>query len=197
MSESPPLEPLAPPPSPPVRWTDDPLPAYRHVPGLTPHPVRDPAGHSYGLEPKKPDPALQPAAAQRLPEEFLHNTFYLYGVDLFNRAFFWEAHEAWEEVWNEVGHRSIPGRMLQGMIQVSAALLKRHMGVPRGAEGNYRKARVHFSAVAKAKAPASPHYLGVDLRVWQERVEAYLLEPEAPFPFLELRVDHSGTAEPD
>lgn len=112
---------------------------------------------------------------------------YLYGVDLFNRAFFWEAHEAWEEVWNAVGHRSTPGRMLQGMIQVSAALLKKHMEVPRGVDGNFRKARAHFDSVEETLDPGPAVYLGVDLPDWRGRVEAFLREPEAAYPFLELR----------
>jgi hypothetical protein len=35
----------------PPRYTDRPFPAYRHVPGETPHPRRDARGHSHARNP--------------------------------------------------------------------------------------------------------------------------------------------------
>ena len=32
------------------RYTDKEFPAYRFIPGLHPHPVNSPEGHSYGLD---------------------------------------------------------------------------------------------------------------------------------------------------
>lgn len=178
-------QPLTPPPRPPARRSARRLPPYRHVPGLTPHPVRDPAGHSHGVAPGALE--LSPEA---LVEGWMDCEPYLYGVDLFNRAYFWEAHEAWEEVWNAVGHRTPPGRLLQGMIQVSAALLKRHLEVPRGAVGNFRKAGAHFDAV---EASLGPTVLGLDLRAWRSKVAALLEGRSGEFPYIEL-VDGPGTA---
>jgi predicted metal-dependent hydrolase len=45
-------------------------------------------------------------------------------VDLFNAFFFWEAHEAWERLWLTQPRGSSPALVLQGLIQLSAALLK-------------------------------------------------------------------------
>lgn len=114
---------------------------------------------------------------------------YLYGVDLFNQAFFWEAHEAWEEVWHAVGKRTLPGRMVQGMIQVAAALLQRHRGIARGAERNLAKASVHFDAVEEhhSRLPGELRYLGVELDSWRSQVAGYLLPESGPFPFVILR----------
>ena len=49
---------------------------------------------------------------------------YLYGVDLFNHAYWWEAHEAWEGPWRAAGRQSATGFFLQGLIQISVARLK-------------------------------------------------------------------------
>ncbi len=97
------------------------FPPYRHVPGVTPHPNKDPQGHSYGLE--ENDGAIPP------PEAWRENEDYLYGVDLYNFAYWWEAHEAWEGLWHqaEADYRLF----LQGLIQVSAALIKYHMRMLR------------------------------------------------------------------
>ena len=53
-----------------------PFPPYRHVPGVTPHPIRDPQGHSYGLE--------DDDSPVSLPADWRQTEDYLYGVDLYN-----------------------------------------------------------------------------------------------------------------
>lgn len=49
----------------------------------------------------------------------MQHTLYLHALDLFNRAHFFEAHEAWEDVW-----RAAPPaekKFLQGLIQIAVA----------------------------------------------------------------------------
>jgi uncharacterized protein len=41
------------------------------------------------------------------------------GADLFNRGLYWEAHEAWEELWLTLEDE--PKLFVQGLIQVAAA----------------------------------------------------------------------------
>ena len=72
------------------------LPSYAYRPGL-PHPRNDPRGHSRG--------ALRPAAPRFEEHRWGECEEYLWGIDLFNRGFHWEAHEAWEVLW-----RACPGR---------------------------------------------------------------------------------------
>jgi predicted metal-dependent hydrolase len=94
------------------------FPAYQYVPGVHPHPVRDPRGHSYAPPRTATDHnAWDPADWQEL-------TDWLWGVDLFNAFFFWEAHEAWERLWITQPRKSAPALVLQGLIQLAAALLK-------------------------------------------------------------------------
>src|SRR5262249_49365822 len=109
------------------RYSHRPFPAYRFVPGLHPHPHRDPARHSY-----EPQPTLKRHAPWRV-EEWRTLDDWLYGVDLFNAFYFWEAHEAWEGLWAAAGRDSAPALMLQGLIQIAAALLKTHLQVREGA----------------------------------------------------------------
>jgi Domain of unknown function (DUF309) len=98
----------------PPRWLPQKsLPPYAYLPGKNPHPVRDPAGHSYHVEPI-------PVAA----EASLSSDAFLWGLDLFNRGYYWEAHEAWEGLW-QVADRDGPLRMLfKGLILLSATGVK-------------------------------------------------------------------------
>lgn len=93
------------------------FPLYRHVPGVTPHPINDVQGHSYGLEEETDDPIPPPGA-------WRGNEDYLYGVDLYNFAYWWEAHEAWEGLWQKAEDEY--RLFLQGLIQISASLIKYH-----------------------------------------------------------------------
>ena len=109
------------------RYSQRALPAYRYVPGLHPHPVRDPGGHS---NPRVPRPNRH---APWSPQDWRHLEDWLYGVDLFNWFYFWEAHEAWEGLWATTARGTAPAHLLQGLIQIAAALLKTHMEVLAGA----------------------------------------------------------------
>jgi hypothetical protein len=172
------LPPLVAPVAPPARRTALALPAYRHVPGLTPHPVKHPAGHLYGVA-----APVGPAGCTDLPRSWRDCTAYLYGVDLFNHAYLWEAHESWEAAWNAAGHESLPGLFLQGLVQVAAAMLQHHRGVARGAAGNLAKAERRLAEVLRT-APPGP-YMGFDLLTWRTEVRAFLAGAGYPFVRLE------------
>lgn len=122
------------------------LPAYRYVPGRTPHPVRDPLGHAHG--------AAEPPA-EIDPERWAECEPHLWAVDLFNAGYYWEAHEAWEGLWRAAGRRTETGRFLQGLIQLCAALVKHAMDAPRPA---LRLARRGSETLRSAAGPR----LGID-----------------------------------
>jgi hypothetical protein len=89
------------------------FPPYAYLPGRNPHPVRDPTGHSYHVGPL-------PVAT----EASLGSDAFLWGLDLFNHGYYWEAHEAWEGLW-QVADRDNPLRMLfKSLILLSAAGVK-------------------------------------------------------------------------
>lgn len=95
----------------------------------------------------RPDPDWLHA---RIPEPVPHNLDRLlgcdafrYGLDLYHAAFFWEAHEVWEELWQVARKqpgRSTEARALQVLIQITAAALQLRMGKPEGALSLGRKA---------------------------------------------------------
>jgi hypothetical protein len=134
--------------------SDRPFPAYRYVPGLHPHPLRDRDGHSFQPQPRRTRHAPWEASAWRTLADWL------FGIDLFNAFFFWEAHESWEGLWAAKRRDSVPARMLQGLIQVAAALLKIHLGSLLSAAA---LSRAGLDKLAESAA-VSPSLLGLDLR---------------------------------
>lgn len=163
------------PPSPPARYTDAPLPPYRHMPGVTPHPIHHPGGHRYDAPDADPSPALF-----RLPDEWNHCAEYLYGVDLFNAGYFWEAHESWEGAWRVAGRESRPGHFLQGLIQIAAACLKFHEGNGRGVAKLTERAADHLDPFAGGS------YMGLDLDAWRRRAGRFLAGESDEYPFIVL-----------
>jgi len=93
------------------------LPPYTYVPGTdTPHPIRDPRGHSYQRKAAAPTPLD--------PEAWADNRTYLWAIELFNYGYYWESHEEWERLWRVSGQDSLVGRFLRGLIKMAAAGVK-------------------------------------------------------------------------
>jgi hypothetical protein len=130
-----------------------PFPAYRYVPGLHPHPVRDPTGHSYQPQPRRSRHAPWDASAWKTLLDWL------FGVDLFNAFYFWEAHESWEGLWGAKPRDSAPACLLQGLIQIAAALLKIHLRSSAGADQLSRAGIEKLTATAAS----CPSLLGLEL----------------------------------
>lgn len=104
----------------PARYSSRPFPPYRYVPGRAPHPTRDPEGHSFNKH---------PAPLEKFdPDGWAGCADYLYGIDLFNHRYWWEAHEALEQCWVAAGRESETGLFLQGLIQIAVACLKQEQG---------------------------------------------------------------------
>lgn len=143
------MEPIFAPPKLP-RYTQEPFPAYRYIPfqpGM-PHPLHDPDGHSYG----KDEDYLPSFSAA----DWRDCQPYLFGIDLFNSGYWWEAHEALESVWIAAGRETQTGQFVQGLIMVAAAQLKRIMGEERGA-------RVLTENAVEKLSVAVGTYLGVEV----------------------------------
>ena len=99
---------------------DEPFPPYAYIPARFPHPVRDPRGHSYGKGDQK----------VKLPDSDCWQKCrpYLYGIDLFNHGYYWEAHDAWESVWLACGQKGVTADFLKGLIKLAAAGVKAREG---------------------------------------------------------------------
>lgn len=160
-----------PPQPPPRRYCARAFPAYRFVPKRNPHPLRDPKGHSYR--------ASSAAATCFDPGEWWTSIDYLYGVDLFNYCYWWEAHETWEGIWVAVGRRTAVGQFLQGLIQVSVAHLKRFQGLSGPAD---RLVREGFARMARSGGT----FLGIEIEILEREVEAYFTGARANAPLIQL-----------
>ena len=140
-------EPRPPDPSRP-RYSDRPFPSYRFVPGQSPHPRRDPRGHSF--EQAEPGPILLP------PGEWRRSNEYLYGIDLYNHAYWWECHEVFERLWHKAGHETEQGNFFKAIIQLAAMNLKCFIGNHQAAEN------LALSGITRLEmVPDS--YMGVDV----------------------------------
>jgi predicted metal-dependent hydrolase len=156
------------------RYTQKPFPPYRYLPFQAdiPHPRNNPKGHSYGEEEayisdfNEPDwPACET---------------YLYGVDLFNQGYWWEAHEAWEALWLAAGRETPAGQFLQGLIQLAGAQLKRFTHARRGAQLLTESSCQKLSAFKVI-------YLGIAIAPLLAEAERCLRENRHEFPRILLQ----------
>ncbi|HZE95751.1 MAG TPA: DUF309 domain-containing protein [Planctomycetota bacterium] len=168
------VEPTAPDPTWP-RYSPLPFPRYRFVAGLNPHPRRDPRGHAYGTV-EVPPPRID-------PERWRENGVYLHGIDLYNYAYWWECHEALEGLWHQTGHQGTEAQFLQGIIQVAAANLRRHVGSTDGPR------RLAGEALQRLESVGSAEYMGVTLPPFVHAVREFHLDGRGgPVPLLRLNV---------
>ena len=153
------------------RYSSRPLPSYRFLPGRTPHPRRDPSGHSYGQ--------TEPAPPPFSPEDWWDSEWYLYAVDLYNFAYWWECHEVFEGLWHAVGHETEQGQFFQALIQIAAANLKKCLDVPQASANLSASGLVRFE-----KLP--PCYMGVDVAAFMRDVRAYYEGGREKAPLIRL-----------
>lgn len=72
-----------------------------------------------------------------------------WAVDLFNHAYYWEAHEAWERLWLLASKGSSSRLVLQGLIQFAAAMLKAGQGQWESFASLRKKASQKFTKAAE------------------------------------------------
>ncbi len=124
-----------------ARYSSRALPPYRFLPGQTPHPPKN-------------------------PETWQGDDAWRYAIDLFNHRYWWEAHEVLESLWNAAGRTTPDARILQGLIQVAAACLKREVGQEGGA--------VRLFAAGLDKLRGAPDdWRGLDVRAVEREAAAY------------------------
>jgi hypothetical protein len=164
------------------RYCQTAFPSYSFVPGANPHPRWDPDGHSYS-PPGTPEATITYCA----PADWRSSEDYLFGCDLYNHRYWWEAHEAWEGLWQLTDRRSAQGRFLKSLIQVAACHLILHMGKPQAVETMLPRIDANLNVVLDTHPEAT--FMGLDVRQWRSHVNAYfsdLLREGAPCP------EHAG-----
>lgn len=167
--------------SPPTRL----LPPYSYVPGHEhPHPVTDPRGHLYGQS--HPE-ALPPEALARLPAEptsrrraldalLAKAPAWLYALDLFNRGYYWEAHEAWEGFWNQLGRTTPEAKLVQGLIHLAAACVKIREGRAEGVKRHTQRAAELLGQSETASLGVAEREFSVALGLDSNSIARVLLE---------------------
>ncbi len=154
---------------------DYPLPCYTYVPGRFPHPISDPAGHSFGVSDAK--------VSSFDPEKWQTSHFYLYGIDLFNSGYYWEAHETWETLWRlfEKGDRT--GDFLNVLILIAAAGVKAYEGNLAGIARHLNKAQRHLDSVFRTLT-ATNCWMGLSY----EELRDITVQPMERLPLAEGKV---------
>jgi len=112
-----------------------------------------------------------------------YDPLYLKGIEYFNNCDFFEAHEAWEEVWTE--YQGPSRKFFQGLIQTAVAL--HHFG-----NGNIRGARKLFTSSRNYLEPYRPKHLGLDLEKFLGQFEQCFAEvsvSQEEFPEIEIVPD--------
>ncbi len=79
---------------------------------------------------------------------------YLRGIELFNRRAYFDAHEAWEELWIE--QEGPERQFVKGLIQVAVCL--HHFG-----HGNLRGAAKLCRSSTRYLSPFAPRHAGLDV----------------------------------
>jgi predicted metal-dependent hydrolase len=156
------------------------FPIYRFVPGRSPHPRRDPKGHSCGQPERRP--TLLP------PGQWSQSYDYLYGVDLYNYAYWWECHEVFEGLWHVAGRHTEQGNFLQALIQLAAANLKVFMGSHRAARNLQRSGLLRLQRVPES-------YMGIDVASLAEELRRGMICSRERAPSIRLSMPNRETGD--
>jgi predicted metal-dependent hydrolase len=97
------------------------------------------------------------------PEE--ERKIYYDGIELFNTHEFFEAHEAWEDIWHMAFGTKF--EFYQGMIQCAVALEHYRRANPRGVVSLFKSYNEHFKDVP-------PVFMGLDVRDFLARMRQTL-----------------------
>ena len=108
---------------------------------------------------------------------------YLQGIEYFNECEFFEAHEVWEDLWQE--YQGPSRRFYQGLIQVAVCL--HHFG-----NGNVRGAKKLFHTSSGYLVNFAPRHRGLDVeKLLRELAHCCdeILNSQEEFPQVEIVVD--------
>lgn len=116
-----------------IRLTQQELPSYRFLPGITPHPFKDPQGHMY----LQSEPNAKPIQTNQWQE----SQEYLYALDLLNHGFFWESHVWLEAIWNAHKRQGEIANLCKALIKIGAAGVKWRKNQTQAALGHLQRSK--------------------------------------------------------
>jgi hypothetical protein len=116
-----------------------------------------------------------------------------WGIDLFNHGYYWEAHEAWEDLWRDAERGSRRRLAFKGLILLAAAGVKIREG-KRGAAAKHagraaallRSAAAHPDKVLARTLGMPLDRLAIEAGGMSENVPLVPMSerPQPVFPFL-------------
>src|ERR1700733_6901 len=151
---------------PPRRLPQKSLPPYAYLPGKNPHPIRDPTGHSYHVEPI-------PVAA----EASLSSDAFVWGLDLFNHGSNSSTPGAGEGLWQVADRDSPPRVLFKGLILLSAAGVKIRERKNAAAQRHAMRAAALLRQLMKVPDSAFERPLGMSPAALAECAEAAIRIP--------------------
>lgn len=154
------------------RYTQIALPIGRFLPGSR-NPGERPRDHA----PLSPDWPGDPA-------RWRESLDYVYGCDLFNARFWWEAHESWEVAWKQFPNDCPAKPAVQMMIQTAAAVIKKEIGNQTGVTTLLARIEAQRGTLSLS-LPASHHCMGLDVMAWCDEARRYL-EGGSDYPFIRI-----------
>lgn len=95
---------------------------------------------------------------------------YLYAIDLYNYAYWWESHELLEGLWLAAGKRTEQANFFRALIQLAAANLKRFVGYGQAADNLTSRAITRLKQVPDL-------YMGIDVTNLMSHLAEHSGEP--------------------
>ncbi len=126
-----------------------------------------------------------------------HNTTFRFGLDLYRAGFAWEAHEAWELLWQAArksATHTAQADLLRVLIQVAAAALQMRMHHAVGSARLRAKALERLTDLRRS----SKELLDIDLERLAQDLERWNAEDEPSFetrPAIPIRGQRTGGEE--
>ena len=102
------------------------------------------------------------------------------GLDLFNRAHFFDAHEALEDVWRALPRDRPLRRHLQGLVQLAVAFHHESTGNRVGARSVLERALRNLNGADSSFPDLDLDRLRADLADWQEHLAGAAPKPKSP-----------------
>jgi uncharacterized protein len=102
------------------------------------------------------------------------------GIDLFNRAHFFDAHEVLEDVWRPLPRDRPLRRHLQGMVQLAVAFHHESTGNHVGARSVLERAMRNLNGADSSFPDLDLDRLRAELADWQKHLASAAPRPKTP-----------------
>jgi len=102
------------------------------------------------------------------------------GLDLFNRAHFFDAHEVLEDLWRALPRASAAKKHLQGLVQLAVAFHHESRGNLRGARSVLDRALRNLTCAEISFPTLDLGQLRADMADWQKHLAGAAPRPAPP-----------------